>query len=155
RERLISFLSASPGPREVRIGPDEPPAVGSESGVFLALPGTEYHLKTLLPKLQMRLENAGLGPVRTEQEGRALQDLQRAAASIAESKYCLIDTAHGAPTRALYLGMPQGYRKPFANLIDRERDPSGSVFTNARSKAEIDYRDSDELLGKLTEFFGR
>jgi hypothetical protein len=155
RERLLSFLSAPPGPREVRIGPHDPPPVGTETGIFIALPGTKYHQETVLPELRHRLEAAGLGPVRTEQEGRALQDLHRAASAIAQSKYCLIDTTQGAPTRALYLGMAQGYRKPFANLVDIAKDPAGSVFTNARSKAEMAYRDSNELLSKVSEFFGR
>ena len=105
--------------------------------------------------LQTRLENAGLGPVRTEKEGQALQELHRAAAGIAESRYCLVDTTHGATTRALYLGMAQGYRKPFANLIDADNGPGTGVFTNARSKAELHYRDSTEFISKVTEFFSR
>jgi hypothetical protein len=55
----------------------------------------------------------------------------------------------------MYLGMAQGYRKPFANLIDIEADPSKRVFTNARSKAEIDYRDSEGLIKSIAEFFAR
>jgi hypothetical protein len=109
----------------------------------------------LLPKLRDGLERAGLGPVITEQDGQALQDLQRAAVGIANAKYCLIDTTGGAPTRAMYLGIAQGYRKPFANLIDAEESQSSPVFTNARSKSEIDYRGFDDLIAKIGGFLGR
>ncbi len=131
------------------------PRRNETSGVFIALPGTEYYQETILPRLRSRLETAGLAPIRTEQEGRALSDLQRATTAIAASSYCLIDTTQGAPTRALYLGMAQGYRRPFANLIDADTDPETRVFTNARSKSEYTYRDSEELIKKVTIFFSK
>lgn len=154
--KLIPFLSSSAAARgRVRLGPAEPPIADKTNGVFIALPGTDYYQKTVLPVLCTRLENAGLGPVRTEKEGQAISDLERATTAIAESRYCLIDTTHGATTRALYLGMAQGYRRPFANLIDVENDPEGQVFANARSKSPLDYRDTEELIGKLVDFFKR
>lgn len=155
-QKLIPFLSDIAGSHgTIRLGPAEPPSAEDAKGVFVALPGTDYYQETVLPKLKEWLEKAGLDPVRTEQEGQALQDLHRAATGIAKSRFCLIDTTQGAPTRALYLGMAQGYRKPFANLIDAESDPETRVFTNARSKAELHYRGSEELISKVAQFFSR
>jgi hypothetical protein len=154
--KLVPFLSDfSHGRGQVRIGLDDPLAVPEPKGVFIAVPGTDYHQRTLLPKLRDGLERAGLGPVITEQDGQALQDLQRAAIGIANAKYCLIDTTGGAPTRAMYLGIAQGYRKRFANLIDAEESQGSPVFTNARSKSEIDYRGFDELIAKIGQFLSR
>jgi hypothetical protein len=51
--------------------------------------------------------------------------------------------------------MAQGYGKPFANLIDIEADPGKRVFTNVRSKAEIDYKDSEGLIKGVAEFLAR
>jgi len=121
----------------------------------VGLPDTGYHRDTVLPAIQSMIDELGLGPVVTEHEGQALQDLQRAAMGIAKSRCCVIDTTHGAPSRALYLGMAQGYRKPFANLIDAQTDPEKRVFTNARSKSVIDYRDSAELLPRLRDALQR
>jgi hypothetical protein len=156
QQRLIPFLGNRGGNRgTVRLGPEEDFPLQEGSGVFIALPGTDYYQETLLPELRRRLENAGLTPIVTEREGQALQDLQRAAIGMAHSKYCLIDTTEGAPSRAMYLGMAQGYGKPFANLIDIEADPGKRVFTNARSKAEIDYKDSEGLIKGVAEFLAR
>lgn len=155
-QKLIPFLSDGAGSRgTIRLGPEKPATTSDAKGVFVALPGTDYYQETVLPKLTEWLINAGLGPVCTEQEGQALHDLQRAATQIAKSRFCLIDITQGATTRALYLGMAQGYRKPFAILIDAERDPETRVFTNARSKAELDYHDSEELVTRVAEFFRR
>jgi hypothetical protein len=156
RDRLIPYLGSQSGNHgTVRLGP-EPDAHGQDGeGVFIALPGTDYYQETLLPNLRQRLEEAGLAPIITEKEGQALHDLQRAANGIAKSKYCLIDTTEGAPSRAMYLGMAQGYRKRFANLIDVETDSSKGVFTNARSKSTIDYSDSHGLIKGVAEFFNR
>jgi hypothetical protein len=155
-QRLIPFLNDfSHGRGRVRIGPDDALALAEPKGVFVALPGTDYYQRTLLPKLRDRLERAGLGPVVTEQDGQALQDIQRAAVGIAKAKYCLIDTTGNATTRAMYLGIAQGYRKPFANLIDAEESQGSSVFTNARSKSEMDYRGFDDLIAKIDGFLGR
>lgn len=153
--RLIPQLSPSPGHRTIRLGPKDPPSMDAGKGVFVALPGDDYHQHTVLPALKERLEKAGLLPVATELEGQALQDLQQAAISIADAQYCLIDTTNGATTRAMYLGLAQGYRKPFANLIDKQSDPNRRVFTNARSKAEIEYSNSEDLINKLILFFDR
>ncbi|HEX3684989.1 MAG TPA: hypothetical protein VHU83_20815 [Bryobacteraceae bacterium] len=154
-ERLLPFIQASGADRGVvRFGPEQA-QLNEGEGVFISLPNTEYCQETLLPRLRKRLEDAGLRPVVTEYEGQALQDLQRAAMGIASAKFCLIDTTDGAPTRAMYLGMAQGYRKAFANLIDIEADESKRVFANARSKAEIPYRDSEDLLREIAKFFAR
>jgi hypothetical protein len=152
-EKLLPFLSDQSGGRgTVRLGPSEP-SVEPGTGVFVALPATEYCQETVLPRLRAFLEAAGLGPVSSEADGHALQDLQRAALGIAQARYCLVDTTHCSPTRALYLGLAQGYRKPFVNLIDADNDPTRKVFTNARSKAELIYRDSDDLENGMREFF--
>ena len=45
-----------------------------------------------------------------------------------------------------------------AQVIERlacQSDPQKRLFTNARSKSELDYRDSDELISKVTEFLDR
>ena len=151
-EKLIPCLSDEKGGRGVvRLGPPRPPE--KDDGVFVSLPGDDYHQETVLLKVRERLDALGLGPVRTEREGLALQDLQRAANAIAASRYCLIDTTFGAPTRAMYLGLAQGYRKPFANLIDADADTQAKVFTNARSKSELCYRDTEDLLARIEGFF--
>jgi hypothetical protein len=150
--KLLPFLSDQSGGRgAVRLGPAELP-VEPGSGVFIALPTTEYYQETVLPRLKACLEGAGLGPVYSEADGQALQDLQRAALGIARARYCLVDTTLGSPTRALYLGLAQGYRKPFANLIDADSDPTRRVFANARSKAELVYHDSNDLERKIRDF---
>ena len=151
--RLLSQISSNAGGRTIRLGPERPPLRDQGKGVFVALPGDNYHQNTILPALKARLQKAGLLPVMTEQEGQALQDLQRAATNIANAKYCLIDTTNGATTRAMYLGLAQGYRKTFVNLIDEQCDPDTRVFTNAKSKSEIDYSDSEDLIQKLVPFF--
>ena len=154
-ERIVPYLRVDLNTRPIiRLGPSEPP-IDEGEGVFISLPGTAYHQETVLPKLKNLLTGAGVGPVISEQEGLALQDLDRAVSNIAKSRYCLIDTTFGAPTRAFYMGVALGYRKPFGNLIDRDNDPSDAVFTDARSKAEIEYRDTDELINELTKVFSR
>ena len=55
----------------------------------------------------------------------------------------------------MYLGMAQGHRKPFADLIDAEESQGSPVFTNARSKSEIDYRGFDDLMAKIGGFLSR
>jgi hypothetical protein len=155
-EKLIPFLNDfSHGRGQVRIGLGDTQTVPEPRGVFVAVPGPDYYQRTLLPKLKDALNRAGLGPVITEQDGQALQDLQRAAVGIANAKYCLIDTTGGAPTRAMYLGIAQGYRKRFANLIDAEESHGSPVFTNARSKSEIEYRGFDDLIVKIGDFLSR
>lgn len=155
-EKLIPFLANPASSRgRVTLGPVALPPTNEASGVFISLPGTDYYQETILPRLRSTLESADLGPIRTEQEGRALSDLQRATSSIAASRFCLIDTTWGAPTRALYLGMAQGYRRSFANLIDADADPETRVFANARSKSEYTYRDGDELISRVSEFFSK
>ena len=155
QSQLVPHIVSDSSSRSIRLGPSSPPMPGDGAGVFVALPGDDYHQKTILPGLRHRLEDAGLGPVVSEHEGHALQDLQRAARGIAEAKYCLIDTTNGAPTRSMYLGMAQGYGKVFVNLVDEESDPDTRVFTNARSKAEVDYAGLDDLWQRLREIFQR
>ena len=153
-ERLVPQIEAgSDRRRTLLFGPEKPFMPGEMEGVFVSLPNDVYHQETVLPAIRLKLEEADLGPVVTEHEGQALQDLQRASMGIAKARYCLIDTTNGAPTRAMYLGLAQGYRKQFANLIDSERDSSSRVFTNARSKAEVEYSDVNDLLRKLAVFF--
>ena len=153
--KIIPQLASGNPHQTIRLGPQEPTFSGHGDGVFVSLPGDAYHQKTVLPEISEWLSKAGLGPVVTEDEGQALQDLQRAALNIAKSKYCLIDTTNGATTRALYLGMAQGYRKIFANLIDVNIDPHSSVFTNAKSKSELPYSDIDGLKTELATFFSK
>jgi hypothetical protein len=151
-DKIIPALQDERGGRgRIRLGPAQPPADAGE-GFFVSLPGLPYYQETVLPTLENYLKSLKLGPVRTEHEGRALQDLQRVMTNIAASRYCLIDTTQGAPSRAFALGAALGYRRPFANLIDRSKDPHGSVFTDAKSKAEIEYQDTDDLIGKIGEF---
>ena len=152
-QKLLPQLSDEMGRRPIVLGPSDPPIVDDAKGVFVSLPGDTYHQDTILPMLRRRLEAANLGPVITESEGHALQDLQRACMGIASARYCIIDTTLGAPTRAMYLGLAQGYRKPFVNLVDGELDQDGGVFTNARSKSEVIYLDSEDLVSKLKPFF--
>ena len=40
-------------------------------------------------------------------------------------------------------------------MIDVDRDPDGGIFTNARSKSEVHYRDSKELIEEVGKFFKR
>lgn len=151
-DKIIPALLDDKGGRgRMRLGPVQPPADAGE-GFFVSLPDYQYYQETVLPKLKDYLESLKLGPVRTEHEGLALQDLQRTMTNIAASRYCFIDTTQGAPTRAFALGVALGYRRPFANLIDRSKDPHGSVFTDAKSKAEIEYQDTQDLIGKIGEF---
>ena len=154
-QKLLPQLSAGTGGPTIILGPSDPPIVDDSKGVFVSLPGDTYHQDMILPALRKRLERADLDPIVTESEGHALQDLQRACMGIARARYCIIDTTLGAPTRAMYLGLAQGYRKPFVNLVDGQVDQSGGVFTNAKSKSEVVYLDSEDLLLKLEPFFAK
>ena len=147
--RLIPQLSPRAKRRPLLLGSDNVPLVGEGKGVFVALPEDPYHQETVLPKLKDWLADAGLEPVVTVQEGQALQDLHRARKNIAAAKYCLIDTTYGATTRAMYLGLAQGYRKPFANLIDQDSDPDMKVFTNSKSKSVLIYSNVEDLVTQL------
>ena len=153
-EKILPFLQGGDSDKcVISIGP-EPNALEPEGeGVFVALPADDFHQETVLPAMKTWIEESGFGPVKTETEGQSLSELDRAAKGIAKSRYCLIDTTHGAATRALYLGMAQGYHKRFANLVDAQSDENCNVFTNARSKSEIIYRDTEELLRELEKFF--
>ena len=151
RDRIIPYLR--PPEPQIRIGPDKATPLEESSGVFVALADTPYYQQTVLPRISEFVESLGLGPVKTEHEGRSLNDLNRAALAIASSKFCLIDTTLVAPTRCLYLGMAQGYRKPFANLIDVEKDATPAAFANAGAMSEISYRDTNELLKNLAIYF--
>ena len=153
--RLIPQLSASAEWKPLVSGSEVVPLAAEGKGVFVALPEDRYHQELVLPKIKDWLEGAGLGPVVTEQEGQALQDLTRAVKNIAAAKYCLIDTTNGATTRAMYLGLAQGYRKPFANLVDKDSDPDMKVFTNAKSKSEVGYSDAEDLVAHLDDIFVR
>lgn len=152
-QKLLPQLSVAAEKRTIILGPEDPPILEESEGVFVSLPGDTYHQDTILPQLKEALEKANLGPIVTESEGHALQDLQRACMGIANARYCIIDTTLGAPTRAMYLGLAQGYRKPFVNLVDGQKDQSGGIFTNAKSKSEIIYRDSCDLISQLQPFF--
>lgn len=153
--KIIPQLKSGIPKHTIRLGPQDPPYFGHGDGVFIALPGDVYHQETVLPEISKWLEQAGLGPVIAEDEGQALQEVQKAAINIAKAKFCLIDTTSGATTRALYLGLAQGYRKIFANLIDENVDPNTTVFTNAKSKSEIRYSHTDVLKTKLASFFSK
>ena len=147
-QKIIPSLRAKGG-GVMKLGPQKG-QVSVQTGTFLAFPNTEYYQKLVVPKLTEWLETRGLGPVTTERDGQSLQEIDRAAQGIARSTYCLIDTTQGTTTRAMYLGMAQGYRRKFANLVDVENDPSGQMFANGRSKSEIQYRDCTELIDKLS-----
>ena len=153
--RLVPQLASGPSKRPLIVGSDSVPLGGEGRGVFVALPDDPYHQQVVLPTLQERLERAGVVPVLTEHEGLELQDLHRAVKNIAAAKYCLIDTTNGATTRAMYLGLAQGYRKPFANLVDKDADPELKIFTNAKSKSEVGYSDAEDLVDQLGPFFAR
>ena len=152
-QKLLPQLSVGTEKRTIILGPEDPPILEESEGVFVSLPGDTYHQDMILPQVREALEKAGLGPIVTESEGQALQDLQRACMGIARARYCIVDTTLGAPTRAMYLGLAQGYRKPFVNLVDGQMDQSGGIFTNAKSKSEVVYRDSRDLISKLQPFF--
>lgn len=153
-EQIIPFVEGGDGQRTIRLGPTPPGTSGPETGVFVALPEDPYSQQTLLPALEAHLAAKGL-VVRTQRDGRALQELQRATMAIANSKYCLIDTTLGNPVRAMYLGMSLGYGKMFANLVNRSRDERAAIFTNAKAKSVFEYRDKPELIRVLDEFFER
>lgn len=154
-QKLLPQLSDGHVRPTINLGPTDPPIMDELKGVFVSLPGDTYHQEMILPVLRERLEAAGLGPIVTESEGHALQDLQRACMGIANAKYCIIDTTLGAPTRAMYLGLAQGYRKPFVNLVDGQVDRDGGVFTNAKSKSEVIYLDTEDLVSSLKLFFAK
>ena len=152
--QIIPFLQRDGGRRTITLGPVGPHTVVDDSGVFIALPDDAYSQETLLPQLVSHLEQLGLN-VHTQQHGRALQDLQRATVAIARSKYCIVDTTLSNPVRAMYLGMALGYGKSFANLVNRSKDEKTPMFTNARSKSVIEYRDQTELIDGVGEFLSR
>ena len=152
--QIIPFLREGGGHKTIRLGPTEAETVGADAGVFVALPDDSYSQETLLPALDGYLKQQRLN-VRTARQGRALQDLQRATVAIAQSKYCLIDTTFGNPVRAMYLGMALGYGKAFANLVNRSKDLTAAIFTNAKSKSVVDYRDESELIDGVGQFFAR
>lgn len=154
-QRLLPQLLSGTGRRTIILGPEDPPMVDESKGVFISLPGDHYHQDMVLPVVREWLEEADLGPIVTESEGHALQDLQRASVGIANSRFCIIDTTLGAPTRAMYLGLAQGYRKPFLNLVDGQVDQAGGMFTNAKSKSEVIYLDSSDLVSKIKTFLGK
>ena len=152
--KIIPFLLAGDGRRTIRLGPTESEISVADTDVFVALPDGPYYQETLLPALEGYLRKRGL-TARTQQHGRALQDLQRGMLAIANSKYCLIDTTLGNSVRTMYLGMALGYGKMFANLINPSQDRQATMFTNAQSKSVFSYRDESELLDAVSEFFER
>ena len=152
--QILPALRGGDGRRSLALGPSLSEVSEAQSDVFVALPDEPYCRETLLPVIGAALKEDGLKAT-TEYQGRALQDLQRAAIGIAKSKYCLIDTTHGNPVRAMYLGMALGYGKPFANLINRSHDRRAAIFTNARSKSAFEYRDGSELAAAVAEFLAR
>ena len=152
--QIIPFLKQGRDRKTITLGSTGMDPHKSFAGVFVALPDDSYSQETLLPPLKEYLEERGL-TVQTQRHGSALQDLQRAIVTIGEAKYCIIDTTFGNPVRAMYLGMALGYGKPFANLVNRSRDPKGTIFTNARSKSVFDYRDQSELIVGVKEFLAR
>ena len=152
--RLVPFLRDSSGRGTIVLGPGPADIAESPDAVFVALPDEAYCQETLLPAVQEVLEERGLR-VTTPGDGRALQDLQRAAIAIAGAKYCLVDTTHVSAVRAMYLGMALGYSKRFANLINRELDGETAIFTNARAKSVFEYHDKSELIQAVQEFLER
>ena len=153
-QQIIPFLQQGRGCKTITLGSLDPEPLEDDSGVFIALPDDSYSQETLLPQLKDFLEQQGLS-VHTQRHGRALQDLQRATVAIAKSKYSIIDTTFGNPVRAMCLGMALGYGKSFVNLVNRSKDQSTPMFTNARSKSVFDYRDQSELINGVKEFLSR
>lgn len=155
-ERLAPQIrNANSTKPNIRLGPLEPPAEKDCKGVFVCLPSTEYHQEMLLPVLKRVVEDMGVGPLRTETEGQALHELQRAVVGIANSRFVIVENTFATTTPALYLGVAQGYRKPFCILQDLDSDGRRDMFTNARSKSVQGYRDSTELEKTVREFFLR
>ena len=153
-QQIIPFLQQGRGRKTITLGSLDPEPLEDDSCVFIALPDDPYSQETLLPQLKNYLEQQGLN-VHTQQHGKALQDLQRTTVAIAKSKYCIIDTTFRNPVRAMYLGMALGYGKSFANLVNRSKDQTTPMFTNARSKSVFDYRDQSELVNGVKEFLSR
>ena len=153
-QKIIPFLQQGRGRKTIKLGFLDKEPLEDDSGVFIALPDDPYSQKTLLPQLENYLKQKGLN-VYTQQQGRALQDLQRATVAITESKYCIIDTTLRNPVRAMYLGMALGYGKSFMNVVNRSQDSEAQIFTNARSKSVFDYRDQSELIDGVKEFLSR
>ena len=153
--RIVPFLRDEDGGRTIEFGP-RPEELGAARGgeVFVALPEEEYSQETLLPGIREVLAERNLEMV-TPGDGRALQDLERAAGGIARCAFCLVDTTLGNPVRAMYLGMALGYGKRFANLINRSRDVNAAIFANAKSKSVWEYRDRSTLVGCVRDFLDR
>lgn len=118
---------------------------------FLALPGDNYYQETVKDALEKLLTEYGYSCV-VEKEGRELHELQRAIVRIAESEICLIDTTFKDSVRSMYLGVALGYKKPFSNLVDIDKDSSGAVFTDAKQKCVVDYKDIRTLTPKIRQF---
>lgn len=122
-----------------------------EKQALIVLPGDDYYQETIGSSLEDLLSEYGYSCIR-EREGRELHELQRAIMRIAESEICLIDTTYKDSVRSLYLGIALGYKKPFANLVDTEADPSGAVFTDAKQKCVLEYKDVNTLIPGIRVF---
>ncbi len=118
---------------------------------LIILPGDDYYQETIGTSLEKLLSDYGYSCLR-EKEGRELHELQRAIVRIAESEICLIDTTFKDSVRSLYLGVALGYKKPFANLVDIDSDPSGAVFTDAKQKCVLEYKDPTTLVSGVKKF---
>lgn len=151
-QRIVTWLESKNDTKRATLGPTRVSPFEEATGVFVALPDTTFYRETVLPRLTQLIEDRGLGPVRTPLHGEALQALQKAALNIEASRYALIDTTHGLPVNALFFGLAQGYRRPFANLIDAEVEQQQPVFTDMRSKAEVRYRGMPDLLKRVADF---
>ena len=78
--QIVPFLGDGGGGRTIQIGPVVSEIAESETDVFVALPDEAYYRETLLPEIEGVLRKRTLR-VRTEWQGRALHDLERAAAA--------------------------------------------------------------------------
>ena len=154
QNRLVPFLEDGDVRRTIELGPRGDVGDGVSEEVFVALPDEEYSQQTILPAVREVLGERGMKAV-TAGEGRALQDLHRAAVAIARCRFSLIDTTLGNPIRAMYLGMALGYGRQFGNLVNEARDDSTAMFANAKSKSVWKYRDRASVGACVRDFLER
>ncbi len=154
QNRLVPFLEDGDVQRTIDLGPTGDVGIGASEDVFVALPDEEYSQQTILPAIREVLDERGMKAV-TAGEGRALQDLHRAALGIARCRCSLIDTTLGNPIRAMYLGMALGYGRRFGNLLNEGRDDGRAIFANAKSKSVWKYRDRASVSECVREFLER
>ncbi len=111
---------------------------------LIILPHVIYYKDTIFPIIKSNLEEVGYEVTNTY-DGITMDDIYKTCKLITESSLCLIDTTHKNSTRSMYLGMALGFKIPFYNLVDISSDPKGTVFTDAKNKSIIQYKDKTSL----------